>query len=152
MIDEVMAMIGSEIAKMHTADIVHSDLTTSNMMLRRPSASPSGSSSLVRIVIGLIPQDADRFSQFIIDFGLAYTSTLAEDKAVDLYVLERAFSSTHPDSAPLFARVLQAYEQRLGKGWPSVKKKLDEGMWRIISMFKSRTYGPCFSTTSRPEA
>ncbi|VDB87193.1 unnamed protein product [Peniophora sp. CBMAI 1063] len=107
--DDVMQMIGTEIAKMHQADIVHGDLTTSNMMLRRPSATPSGASSL-----------------FIIDFGLAYTSTLAEDKAVDLYVLERAFSSTHPDSAPLFARVLQAYEQHLGKGWPAVKKKLDE--------------------------
>ncbi|KZV67730.1 hypothetical protein PENSPDRAFT_653838 [Peniophora sp. CONT] len=107
--DEVMQMIGYELAKMHQADIVHGDLTTSNMMLRRPSASPSRTCSL-----------------FIIDFGLAYTSTLAEDKAVDLYVLERAFSSTHPDSTPLFARVLQAYEQRLGKGWPAVKKKLDE--------------------------
>ena len=33
-----MAMIGSEIAKMHTADIVHGDLTTSNMMLRHPGS------------------------------------------------------------------------------------------------------------------
>ena len=32
-----MSMIGMEIAKMHQADIVHGDLTTSNMMLRRPS-------------------------------------------------------------------------------------------------------------------
>jgi tRNA A-37 threonylcarbamoyl transferase component Bud32 len=32
----------------------------------------------------------------IIDFGLSSISTLIEDKAVDLYVLERAFSSTHP--------------------------------------------------------
>lgn len=28
-------MIGTEIAKMHLADIIHGDLTTSNMMLRR---------------------------------------------------------------------------------------------------------------------
>ena len=28
-----------------------------------------------------------------------------EDKAVDLYVLERAFASTHPNSEPLFASV-----------------------------------------------
>ena len=32
-----------------------------------------------------------------IDFGLSTQSTLAEDKAVDLYVMERAFSSAHPD-------------------------------------------------------
>jgi tRNA A-37 threonylcarbamoyl transferase component Bud32 len=34
----------------------------------------------------------------MIDFGLSYTSHLFEDKAVDLYVLERAFISTHPGS------------------------------------------------------
>lgn len=53
----------------------------------------------------------------LIDFGLAYTSTLVEDKAVDLYVLERAFSSTHPDAEPLFASVLAAYAQKMGKEW-----------------------------------
>ena len=33
--------------------------------------------------------------QVLIDFGLSGTTTLAEDKAVDLYVLERAFISAH---------------------------------------------------------
>lgn len=33
--DEVMVMIGEEIAKMHKADIIHGDLTTSNMMLQK---------------------------------------------------------------------------------------------------------------------
>lgn len=32
--DTLMDMIGTEIAKMHQADIIHGDLTTSNMMLR----------------------------------------------------------------------------------------------------------------------
>jgi tRNA A-37 threonylcarbamoyl transferase component Bud32 len=64
----------------------------------------------------------------LIDFGLAYQSALAEDKAVDLYVLERAFSSTHPDSEPLFASVLATYEERLGKGWGEIWKKLQDGM------------------------
>lgn len=31
----------------------------------------------------------------MIDFGLAYNSTIPEDKGVDLYVLERAFASAH---------------------------------------------------------
>jgi TP53 regulating kinase and related kinases len=31
-----MVMVGTEIAKMHLADIIHGDLTTSNMMLRHP--------------------------------------------------------------------------------------------------------------------
>jgi tRNA A-37 threonylcarbamoyl transferase component Bud32 len=36
--------------------------------------------------------------QALIDFGLSYMSHLPEDKAVDLYVLERAFLSTHPNT------------------------------------------------------
>ena len=99
-----MKLIGIEIAKMHLADIIHGDLTTSNMMLR-----PNG--ELV-----------------LIDFGLSYVSTLVEDKAVDLYVLERAFASTHPDSSTLFEGVLMAYEDHVGpKIWKNVKGRLDEG-------------------------
>lgn len=38
----------------------------------------------------------------MIDFGLSYvTHNLVEDAAVDLYVLERAFLSTHPSSEHL---------------------------------------------------
>jgi TP53 regulating kinase-like protein len=101
--DTLMDMIGVEIAKMHLADIIHGDLTTSNMMLRKKT------NDLV-----------------LIDFGLAYHSTLVEDKAVDLYVLERAFASTHPDSEPMFAGVLSAYEKRMGKHWLPIKKRLDD--------------------------
>jgi hypothetical protein len=36
--DALMAMVGAEIAKMHLADIIHGDLTTSNMMVRHPSS------------------------------------------------------------------------------------------------------------------
>ena len=63
----------------------------------------------------------------LIDFGLAYTSTLVEDKAVDLYVLERAFSSTHPASEALFASVLKAYEQTMSKEWKEIHRRLEDG-------------------------
>ncbi|EGN97266.1 hypothetical protein SERLA73DRAFT_183925 [Serpula lacrymans var. lacrymans S7.3] len=101
--DLLMTKVGNEIAKMHLADVIHGDLTTSNMMLRQ------GSKDLV-----------------LIDFGLAYMSTLVEDKAVDLYVLERAFSSTHPDSEPLFSSVLEAYRVKMGKQWTAIGKRLDD--------------------------
>jgi hypothetical protein len=39
--DDLMPLIGIEIAKMHLTDIIHGDLTTSNMMLRHPSSFPS---------------------------------------------------------------------------------------------------------------
>jgi len=77
-------------------------------MLRRPR-SPSDTSEVV-----------------LIDFGLAYISTLVEDKAVDLYVLERAFSSTHPASEDLFASVLKAYELGMGKHWKAIGKRLED--------------------------
>ncbi|KAF9512049.1 hypothetical protein BS47DRAFT_1372903 [Hydnum rufescens UP504] len=107
--DEIMTLIGTEIAKMHLANVIHGDLTTSNMMLRRrpPNCHPPA-----EIVL--------------IDFGLTSTSGLPEDKAVDLYVLERAFSSTHPDSEPLFQSVLNAYAAGSGKAWEAISRRLDE--------------------------
>ena len=52
---------------------------------------------------------------------------MVEDKAVDLYVLERAFASTHPDSEPLFVAVLNAYARELGAEWAALIKRLDDG-------------------------
>jgi tRNA A-37 threonylcarbamoyl transferase component Bud32 len=43
--------------------------------------------------------------QVLIDFGLAYTTSLAEDKAVDLYVLERAITSAHASLSGLVRTV-----------------------------------------------
>ncbi|KAI9461508.1 kinase-like domain-containing protein [Russula earlei] len=110
--DALMVMVGTEIAKMHLADIVHGDLTTSNMMLRHPSSIsdlPEGTQPLV-----------------LIDFGLAFTSALAEDKAVDLYVLERAFGSTHPESEPLFGTVLEGYKKKMGREWTVIGPRLEQ--------------------------
>ncbi|TDH66681.1 hypothetical protein CCR75_001597 [Bremia lactucae] len=82
--------IGEAIAKMHDADIVHGDLTTSNMMLSSDNAT----------------------HVTLIDFGLATSQPLPEDKAVDLYVMERAFASTHVNSEILVANVLRAYRAK----------------------------------------
>ncbi|KAG3121689.1 hypothetical protein PI124_g995 [Phytophthora idaei] len=82
--------IGEAIAKMHDADIVHGDLTTSNMMLSSDDAT----------------------DVTMIDFGLANSQPLPEDKAVDLYVMERAFASTHVNSELLVEEVLRAYRAK----------------------------------------
>uniref|UniRef100_M4C0M6 non-specific serine/threonine protein kinase n=1 Tax=Hyaloperonospora arabidopsidis (strain Emoy2) TaxID=559515 RepID=M4C0M6_HYAAE len=76
--------IGEAIAKMHDADVVHGDLTTSNMMLSNNEAT----------------------KVTMIDFGLANSQPLPEDKAVDLYVMERAFASTHVNSELLVCVLL----------------------------------------------
>ncbi len=49
----------------------------------------------------------------MIDFGLSYNNTLAEDKAVDLYVLERAFLSAHSALGNLVGLVCV-----IAPGWP----------------------------------
>lgn len=84
----IAEQIGTAVAGLHAADIVHGDLTTSNMMQR------TGVEAMT-----------------VIDFGLSYRSKLVEDKAVDLYVLEKAFLSTHHDSEEVFKKVLEVYHQ-----------------------------------------
>ena len=43
--------------------------------------------------------------QAVIDFGLTYNSNVHEDKAVDLYVLERAVTSTSTTDADVVSPV-----------------------------------------------
>ncbi|KAG5340342.1 hypothetical protein C0989_002071 [Termitomyces sp. Mn162] len=117
-VEKLMGLIGIQLAKMHAADVVHGDLTTSNMMLRHPSSFTSN-----------VPDTPTEL--VLIDFGLSYVSSLVEDKAVDLYVLERAFLSTHPESEPLFASVLASYSEELGKEWPAISRRLDDGMTEL---------------------
>jgi len=81
----VCKTIGKTIAKLHDADIIHADLTTSNMIL------------------------TDKKLYFI-DFGLSYHSHRIEDKAVDLHLIKQALEAKHPtifESA--FAAVLKGY-------------------------------------------
>ena len=99
----IAAQIGIAIAKLHDDDVVHGDLTTSNLMVH-------GAPDEEEVVQWSTPAHAlwaDAFCarQVVIDFGLASSQPLPEDKAVDLYVLERAFISTHPNSQPLVSTV-----------------------------------------------
>ncbi|KAJ6440475.1 MNORI-2 protein [Purpureocillium lavendulum] len=114
----LMRRIGAAVGKMHKIGIVHGDLTTSNMMLA-PSRSgidfkddqPQGHALHGEVVI--------------IDLGLASGSIQDEDRAVDLYVLERAFGSTHPRAECVFKEVLEEYRKSF-KQAPIVLKKLED--------------------------
>ncbi|KAK3731753.1 hypothetical protein RRG08_035422 [Elysia crispata] len=100
-------VIGQTLAKMHTNNIIHGDLTTSNMLLEGD------------------PKD---LSLFLIDFGLSSFEASAEDKGVDLYVLERAFLSSHPNSQDVFDCILAAYKNQMKDKSASkeILSKLDE--------------------------
>lgn len=61
---------------MHTAGIIHGDLTSSNVLVAE------------NVV-------------YLIDFGLGQLKSTIEDKAVDLLVLEKALTSAHKGSEDL---------------------------------------------------
>lgn len=86
--EEVCEQIGLNAAKLHDSDIIHGDLTTSNMIL---------SSGKV----------------FFIDFGLGFHSKRIEDKAVDLHLLRQALEAKHfLHWQKLFDAVLKGYNSK----------------------------------------
>jgi len=105
----LMDRIGKSIGRLHETGIIHGDLTTSNMMLQQEEQTSTDLSGDV----------------FLIDFGLATTSAQEEDRAVDLYVLERAWISTHPQAESLFKLVLDAYRKSFQAG-KAVLKRLEQ--------------------------
>lgn len=64
--------VGEKIGLIHSAGVIHGDLTTSNMIL----------------------SDEDKKIYFI-DFGLSFFSVKAEDRAVDLHLLRQTLESKH---------------------------------------------------------
>ncbi|KAM0805613.1 kinase-like domain-containing protein [Usnea florida] len=107
----LMGRVGRAVGRMHEVGVVHGDLTTSNMMVR-----PFAATGLRNGVEGEV---------VLIDFGLAGQSVQDEDRAVDLYVLERAFGSTHPEAEEGFQEVLRAYGESY-RGAKVVLKRLED--------------------------
>ncbi|ORY59514.1 Serine/threonine-protein kinase BUD32 [Pseudomassariella vexata] len=118
----LMRRIGRAVGRLHKVGIVHGDLTTSNMMLRPwdKGKAPVNGHKADGEGNGLLDGEI-----VIIDFGLASQGTQDEDRAVDLYVLERAFGSTHPRAEGLFEVVLDAYRGEF-KTANIVLKKLED--------------------------
>lgn len=108
----LMTMVGTAVGTMHSVGVVHGDLTTSNLMLR-PTAQGE---------VDVHVEDDLEGEIVLIDFGLASQSTQDEDRAVDLYVLERAFGSTHPGTEALFGEVLRAYGESFKEAKVTLKK------------------------------
>jgi len=66
----IMFKIGQSIAKLHDRDIIHGDLTTSNMIYKDKKV-------------------------YIIDFGLGFQNGKYEDKGVDIHLLKQALEAKH---------------------------------------------------------
>ena len=85
--EELCTKIAYYIALLHKNEIIHGDLTTSNMMFNNNEI-------------------------YFIDFGLGFKSSRIEDKASDLYLLKQALDSTHFNiSSKAWQIILKAYQQ-----------------------------------------
>ncbi|KIV97920.1 hypothetical protein PV10_01621 [Exophiala mesophila] len=145
-IKQLLRRIGRAVGNMHhRGGVVHGDLTSSNVMVR-PLTTNGQLNEETRDdlqVNGTQQQEQDLDSTrdttpsppdvsgeiVLIDFGLATQSTQEEDRAVDLYVLERAFGSTHPRQEHWFdTEVLQSQDGYRGsfKGANVVLKRLED--------------------------
>lgn len=71
-IEEIAKGVGKIIAKLHEADLIHNDLTTSNMLLYNEKI-------------------------YMIDFGLGVISKRIEDKAMDIVVLKKSLRAMYPE-------------------------------------------------------
>ncbi|KAF1927662.1 kinase-like protein [Didymella exigua CBS 183.55] len=145
---DLMRRVGQEVGKLHELGVCHGDLTTSNLMLREPDEDnskkphPAGRTTTSAMREAAmngeepppleVPQKEPATAThqslageiYLIDFGLTSSTIQDEDRAVDLYVLERAFSATHPAAEHLFHEVLEAYGKNY-KGAKSVLKRLE---------------------------
>ena len=73
-IENLCEKIGKNIAKLHNCNIIHGDLTSSNMILQNNHV-------------------------YFIDFGLGMNSDIVEDKGVDMLVFKKAISGIHHNIA-----------------------------------------------------
>ncbi|MBS3079699.1 Kae1-associated serine/threonine protein kinase [Candidatus Pacearchaeota archaeon] len=91
---KISKLIGKNIALMHDNDIIHGDLTTSNM---------------------IYVEKEDKV--YFIDFGLAFHSAKIEDKAVDLHLLQQALEAKHfTIEKECLKQILVEYEKKSKQG------------------------------------
>jgi TP53 regulating kinase-like protein len=97
---EVCKKIGEQVALMHDNEIIHGDLTTSNMILKDNKV-------------------------YFIDFGLGMVSDKDEPKAVDIRLLRQAFDSRHYKyNEEFYNWFLEGYKQ--SKNYDAVIKRLEQ--------------------------
>lgn len=101
-IEDVCRSIGESLGKLHAANIIHGDMTTSN----------------------IIKSDDGRI--YFIDFGLGFYSKRLEDKGVDIRVLRDAIKAAHYNILKLcWLNILIGYRKEY-KDAEKVINKIDE--------------------------
>ncbi|MFA4953395.1 MAG: RIO1 family regulatory kinase/ATPase [Candidatus Pacearchaeota archaeon] len=101
----ILKQIGRDIAKLHDENIIHGDLTTSNMILvekyndkfnkkKIKSNKQINNLSKEKEVISINRERSEPIIYFI-DFGLGFFNGKFEDKAVDIHLLKQALEAKH---------------------------------------------------------
>lgn len=162
----VATKIGQLVASLHSSNIVHGDLTTSNILVRarnheeydlvlidfgltviesahnpedKGERSPHifhRESALVKTKLGLLAYNCKNTVEaetiiFLNKLNDMCTDHICASNAccivlgVDLYVLERAFLSTHPNTESMFQAILDSYVESYSNS-KDVIAKLDE--------------------------
>lgn len=99
--EPVWTEIGAMIGRLHSNDIIHGDLTTSNMLLT---------------------PDNDLY---FIDFGLGFFSQRVEDRATDLRLLQQTLEASHNEIwTAVFEAVMQGYTDQYDDS-DEVEERLD---------------------------
>jgi TP53 regulating kinase-like protein len=94
---ELSKEIGEKIAILHNNNIIHGDLTTSNMVFNK--------------------------KVYFIDYGLSLFSHKIEDRAVDLHLLKEALESKHYKIwEKCYKAVLEVYEKKAVNGKEVLKR------------------------------
>lgn len=103
-ISRISSSIGESVAKLHKGDIVHGDLTTSNIII-------NNNKDIV-----------------FIDYGLGAFTNEIEEKAVDIHLFIRTLESSHYDLLnDILKNFLKGYEKILGKDFTQkILKKVEE--------------------------
>lgn len=113
--EEIVAIcekIGEKVACLHNCGIIHGDLTTSNIILKKYEEN--------------VNKDKNQEYELVfIDFGLGKISNLVEDKGVDLLVFKKAISGIHHDISQLcFDSILKGY--RKAEDYQQIVNKINE--------------------------
>lgn len=111
--EKIMNQLGEDIAKLHEANIIHGDLTTSNMILfeddldnnevleNNKNSCETKEGGWSGMDGGLNNEHEPKlnkggiFKIYLIDFGLGFHSHKLEDKAVDIHLLKQALEAKH---------------------------------------------------------
>jgi len=100
-VEKTFIEVGKSVGRMHSADIIHGDLTTSNILVKDDKI-------------------------YFIDFGLGYFSKRIEDKGTDLNLFKEAIRATHPKLLNLcWQNIVIGYKQTFVE-WEKVLKRVDE--------------------------